>query len=122
MNEMKLCEINENIKHFDQPAFLEKLLGNRELFDELVGYACQQVPDELQNIKKACETKNAEKARNIAHKLKGTALNMCFGPFAELAIKFEEICGSDESTAHSLFNKMELEWKNIKAEIESGSK
>lgn len=118
MNEMNSLANTENIKHFDRSAFLEKLLGNRELFEELVGYACQQVPDELANIKAACETGNAEKARNIAHKLKGTALNMCFGPFAELAIKFEEKCCADETAARSLFDGMEKEWGLIKAEID----
>ena len=112
---------NDNKPHFDKPGFLEKLLGNNSLLIELIKHSILQVPEEINNLKRALDNKDAEKFKLFAHKLKGTALNMCFERLAIIAIEAEETAENNftgDDILRDNLNRLETEWHKVKEEIE----
>lgn len=112
---------NDNKPHFDKPGFLEKLLGNNSLFIELIKHSILQVPEEINDLKSTLDNKDAEKFKLFTHKLKGTALNMCFERLACIAIEVEEAAENNFTGYDKLrdnLNRLETEWHEVKKEIE----
>lgn len=110
-----------NKHHFDKSGFAAKLLGNDSLFFELIKHSIVQVPEEINDLKKALDAKDVERFKLFAHKLKGTALNMCFERLASIAIEAEETV-ENNFAGHDILrdklNRLEIEWHKVKEEIE----
>ncbi len=106
--------------HFNKPAFLNKLLGNEDLFKELTAYSLIQTSEEIRGLKKALIADDIEKFKSYAHKLKGTASNMCFERIADLVALIEKTI---ENSSYSIkqiqtcIDSIESEWKQVKQEI-----
>jgi HPt (histidine-containing phosphotransfer) domain-containing protein len=121
MSECNAYSTNDNKPHFNKSGFSEKLLGNNSLFIELIEHSIIQIPDEINNLKKAFDSKDIERFKLFAHKLKGTALNMCFERLACIAIETEETAENNFDGSDILcdkLNRLEGEWHEVKEEIE----
>lgn len=120
MNEYNANLIGGNKLHFNKSGFSEKLLGNNSLFIELIEYSIIQIPDEITNLKKAYDSKDVGKFKLFAHKLKGTALNMCFERLACIAIEAEEAAENNfdgDDILLDKLNRLESEWFKVEEEI-----
>ncbi len=121
MNESNAYSTSDNKPHFDKPGFTAKLLGNKALFLELIEHSIIQVPEEINNLKRALHNQDTERFKLFAHKLKGTALNMCFERLACIAIEAEKTAENNFAGSDILnenLNRLESEWHKVKEEIE----
>jgi len=63
-------------KTFDREGFLSRILDDMELAIELVQAFLQDMPNQIQLLKTAIESRDAEQAMRQAHRIRGAAANM----------------------------------------------
>jgi HPt (histidine-containing phosphotransfer) domain-containing protein len=61
---------------FDREGLLERVGGDRELFDEIVRMAAADFPAILDQLREAAAAGDSERARMHAHSIKGAAANV----------------------------------------------
>jgi len=74
---------------FDREGFLLRCMGNQALATKLVGVFAVTLPKEQQALRSAIETNDLDEVRRIAHRVQGTAKNLCAIPLAEAAFHVE---------------------------------
>ena len=107
----------DNEIHFDKVRFLERIGGEKELFNALIESSKSQFSEDLDSLNKALENNDLEVIRRSAHSIKGAALTMCFGILAKIAEDTELIPDSEVSKMSESYNDMQKEWTNIQKEL-----
>jgi PAS domain S-box-containing protein len=91
-NDIKDEELNRksNMDHFSLEQLKERIGDNKELIDKLLLMARGNFDEYLLKQNQNLQEKNLTEIKNAAHKLKGTALSLCFNSLSELAARLEK--------------------------------
>jgi HPt (histidine-containing phosphotransfer) domain-containing protein len=107
---------------FDRKGFLLRCMGNQALATRLAGVFLVTLPKEQQALNSAIETNDLDEARRIAHRVQGTAKNLCAVPLAEVAFHVEN--AAEQRDVLSLEIHLETLKKQVEAilgELASGA-
>jgi len=101
-------------------------LGDQELLAELAGLFLEDVPPQLEALRKAIEGGDASSAQRVAHTLKGSCGNMGAVKMATMCVELEDAGRSGElERAPMLVERLQAEFERVRqaleAEIEKGS-
>ncbi|MGM0419308.1 MAG: response regulator [Thermodesulfobacteriota bacterium] len=111
--ELKKKQSEDSLKHFDKSAFWN-MVDDDEVYDEMLEVVKKEMPGKIYAAEKAISENNLEKAGQLLHSIKGTALNMRFHVLSDLIDKIEKsIIISDFESLHTDFEEIKNEWENI---------
>ena len=120
------CEKSENDRpphvpsSFDRATALERLGGDEELFEELVGLFRVEGLRMLQEIRESLQSGDALAVQRTAHGLKGAASYLGGLKTAEIAWRLEQLGGSrDLSSAGPAFQQLEEELVQLLAALKT---
>lgn len=108
---------------FDRGGFLSRCMGNQALATKLVGVFLGTLPKEQHALQSAIESTDLDEVRRIAHRVQGTAKNLCAVPLAEAAFLVEH--AAEQRDVASLYTHLETLKKQAEAilgELASGAK
>jgi len=108
---------------FDREGFLLRCMGNQALATKLAGVISGTLPKEQQALHSAIETNDLDEVRRIAHRVQGTAKNICAVPLAKAAFHVEN--AAEQRDVASLDTHLETLRKQVEAilvELASGAK
>ncbi len=108
--------------HFDKKTFLDYIEHNETLLSTLIASVLDAFPDYINQLEKAVREKNLEQTRELAHKVKGAALNMCFTKMSALTLRMEQQIDLSSEETTSLLQELTQEWILIKNILEKMQK
>jgi HPt (histidine-containing phosphotransfer) domain-containing protein len=112
-NEIKKQKRSTSL-HFNKTKLL-KIVGNdKPLIKELFTYAQIQIPKLFDLLDIAIKSKNHTEIKNLAHTIKGTALNMCFEQMINLTRSIEENSDKEIEEIEISYNQLLNEWEVVK--------
>lgn len=92
----------------------ELLEFDLEDVEMLVDMFLSDAKESLESVEPAIESNDFEQMRNIAHGIKGSALNLMFEDIAKVALHIEQLAKTKSSADyHSLFKKLEVELNSV---------
>lgn len=109
--------LEPDVPHFDEDKLLEKIDHDTDLMKSLLEMAAEEYPKFLQQMKTACENKDACSVKSIAHTLKGSAYNLEMTAMGDIARKME-FHHEDPEVLLLLLESLEKEWKNVQNILE----
>lgn len=103
---------------FDVNSLMERISGDKELFEELVNLFIEDTPKHLASIKKAYDNKNVDEIQHIAHSIKGSSGNFGASSMQKVALSLEQTAktGNFSKMGH-LIDALEMEFEMLKKEI-----
>ncbi|MGM0608897.1 MAG: response regulator [Candidatus Muiribacteriota bacterium] len=107
-------EKKNNKIHFDKKELISIINNNQEIFEQLVENTLVMLPEYIAELETALNKGDFEKAKNIAHKIKGASANMFFTKLSELAKKLQKIPDEHPEALNVVFKEILSEWKIIK--------
>ncbi|MBJ7427506.1 MAG: response regulator, partial [Bacteroidia bacterium] len=102
-------ETNETDKHFDFEKLKERLDQDVELISQLLEMTKEYLVDFLPILDDLIAKNDRAAIKSHAHKLKGTALSVCFNELAMLLLEFEKLDNYDDYNFISLRAKISTE-------------
>jgi PAS domain S-box-containing protein len=75
--------------HFDGELLLKRLHNDTKFFKDLIQVSLMQFATDINDLKKEVHQKNLHMVARIAHRIKGSASNMCFVKLAVLSKEIE---------------------------------
>ncbi|MCC5815155.1 MAG: Hpt domain-containing protein [Leptospira sp.] len=107
--------------HFNRANLLNKLGGNESFLKEILGMVKSGLieSDILELEQKISNKEDESSIRKIAHKVKGTALGVCFEILADYASQLERMEPWEWEMARNLIDRMESELKYLLELIEN---
>ncbi|MGA8234568.1 MAG: response regulator, partial [Candidatus Acidiferrales bacterium] len=107
----------------DLPAVLNRLEGDRELFDEMAQLFREGCPRIMEDIRSAVDTRDAKALQRHAHNLKGASANLGAVGVSRAAAALEDCARSGNlEGADDLFKSLELNLGQLLPELESLSR
>jgi len=95
---------------FDYESALERVEGDAELLNDLIGIFLDDLPNQSSALHKAVEAQDAIRIEHEAHRLKGAAGSLGAKAVAECAARLEATCrGKNLAAARSDWNLLETE-------------
>ncbi|MCE3019258.1 MAG: Hpt domain-containing protein [Pirellula sp.] len=107
---------------FDREGFLLRCMGNQALAKKLAVVFAGTLPKEQRDLHSAIETNELDQVRRIAHRVRGTAKNICAVPLAEAAFLVEH--AAEQRDVALLYTHLESLKKQVEAildELASGA-
>jgi HPt (histidine-containing phosphotransfer) domain-containing protein len=103
---------------FDVDALMERISGDKEFFKELVELFIQDTPKQFVLLKNAYDNKDADKIRQLAHTIKGSAGNFGASSLQKVALSLEQAAQTGNlSKIEHLVDAVEMEFEILKKEI-----
>ena len=94
-----------------------RCVGNITLVQRVLEKFRQRFPHDLDELERALETRDAEEAARIAHRIKGSAANISAGCIQRAATEIEDLSREDRSTDASTMcvqtDRLHREWENF---------
>ena len=81
---------------FDREGLLERLGGDTELLDEVLGIFLDECREMLASIRAAVADADVHRVERAAHSMKGALLNISAEAAAERALRLEQFGGAGE--------------------------
>jgi len=81
---------------FDREGLLDRLGGDSELVDEIVGIFLESADEQIATVESAVADGDAHRVERSAHSLKGALLNIAAESVAERALRLEQAGRSGE--------------------------
>lgn len=108
---------------FDRDGLVERLGGDWDLYDHIVGLFIQNIPARVKKLREALEVGDPLQIHHAAHALKGAAANVDGGVLTQLFDGIEKAGkNKDVESARSLSETMEEELERLLAEMKSARK
>lgn len=108
---------------FDRGGFLSRCMGNQALAAKLVGVFLGTLPKEKHALESATATIDLDEVRRIAHRVQGTAKNICAVPLAEAAFLVENAAVQrDVASLYTHLETLNAQIEAILDELASGAK
>jgi HPt (histidine-containing phosphotransfer) domain-containing protein len=82
--------------NLDMAAALERVDGDRELFEELARLFADEFPENMARIRQGMKTGDARAIEMLAHKIKGAALSLGAPMVSEAAADLESLARTGE--------------------------
>jgi HPt (histidine-containing phosphotransfer) domain-containing protein len=99
---------------FNDAEFLERACDDRELAGIIVGKFVAEVPDDLRTLGVMIESGDAHGVWQLAHRLKGAALNLGASQVGTVALELETIGKSgDLADARQTFTRLEQAYQQL---------
>jgi CheY-like chemotaxis protein len=100
--------------HFDKISLLQKITFDEKFLQEVIEIARITIPETIKLLANAIDIQDKEEIQKNAHKIKGSAANICFNQLAKLAKTIEkESYAGNQMQLNDLFEKIEKEWEEI---------
>ncbi len=104
----------------DLPAALERLGGDRGLYDELVGVFKTECPGMAAEMRRAIDDRDVKTLARSAHTLRGSSSNLGAVAVAQAALELEKLARSEKlEDAGEQFKVLESEIERLFSELES---
>jgi two-component system, sensor histidine kinase and response regulator len=104
----------------DLAAALERLGGDRSLYDELVGVFKNECPGMAAEMRRAIDDRDVKTLARSAHTLRGSSSNLGAVAVAEAALELEKLARSEKlEGAGEQFKVLENEMQRLFSELES---
>ena len=91
---------------------LQRCMGNSALVEKLLDTFLDTLPSEKNSLREAIEKDDLTSVSRIAHKLRGTASNMCAIPLSDAALEVEQAARNNQS---DLVNQR---WSDLDIQLE----
>jgi CheY-like chemotaxis protein/HPt (histidine-containing phosphotransfer) domain-containing protein len=103
---------------FDRAGFLERVMGDEEIAEQIVEVFLDDIPKQIESLKQALEAFDSETFHRVVHGIKGAAANVGGEALRELAAQVEKACkeGHFELLADSC-PKLEQQFNRLKEAI-----
>jgi len=98
---------------FDKEELMDKIYNNKSLYQELINVSLEEMPEHINDLTRFIKEKNLVEIKRVAHKIKGSALNMCFKKIARIARLIEENYEKDMDYVLELSKEIEEEWEKV---------
>lgn len=82
---------NEMDEIWDEQALLKRSLGKEKLMHSLITMFLKSAPKQINDLELACENKDSEQVRYLAHTIKGGAANLSALQVQNVALRLEEL-------------------------------
>lgn len=86
---------------WDKEGLLKRLRHNQDMVDKLISMFVEDNQDIISDLTTAINNNNYNEIAAIAHKIKGSSLNLCFNKLADLASVIEKRAKNNETTDFS---------------------
>jgi len=105
---------------FDRAGFLERVMGDEEIAEQIVEVFLDDIPKQIESLKQALEASDPETFHRVVHGIKGAAANVGGEALCELAAQVEKACkeGRFDSVADSC-HQFECQFDRLKSEIKN---
>jgi two-component system, sensor histidine kinase and response regulator len=112
--------LKEDPAPLDMAAALDRLGGDRDLYDELVGVFKEEYPNIEAELRRAVESRDAKTLERSAHTLKGSSANLGAVGVSNAALELEKLARSGElDGAGERFKILQQEVERLYSELES---
>jgi two-component system, sensor histidine kinase and response regulator len=112
--------INQETEAVDLPAALERLGGDRSLYDELVGVFKNECPGMTAEMRRAIDDRDGKTLARSAHTLRGSSSNLGAVAVADAALELEKLARAEElEGAGEQFKILESEIERLLFELET---
>jgi len=103
--------------HFNREQLTERVRGNTEIVNELLGIVGTQLDAGSIEGFKLVEAENLKALKAFGHYLKGSAVTACFDILAEKAVALETLAQFDKGVALKMMQEIDAEIKYVKGLI-----
>ncbi|MCB9015213.1 MAG: response regulator [Lentimicrobiaceae bacterium] len=107
----------ENLYHFNQSELMERLIGDEDLFRELLITAKVTYTDLIMQLSDAFSRGDCRDVKSIAHSIKGSARSMCFQKLADIAEQLEFVPDTEKNRAELLIGQLNEEYELLKTDF-----
>ncbi len=105
-----------SLQHFNKEEFYNRLAVKESLLKKIMNNSKENIPQILNSLEKAINSRDRDQIKRTAHQLKGASLNMSFNILAEMSKNMESrIELNDMESLADIFQDMEQEWNIISA-------
>jgi HPt (histidine-containing phosphotransfer) domain-containing protein len=104
---------------YDRDGFLDRLMGDEEMAQTMIEIFLDDIPKQIESLKRSLEASDAETVKRIAHSIKGAAANIGGKVLRELAGEIEKACkdGNFESV-NDCYPELEHQFNRLKEAIQ----
>ncbi len=81
---------------FERQRLIDRCMGKLELAERLVKILAEGLPSDLINLQSAMDSGDIAKVASLAHRMKGTAANMCAERLSNAAANLERAARSSD--------------------------
>jgi len=104
---------------FDRAGLLERLMGDHELAERVLGVFCADVPRQIQALKESLEKGDAPVSQRHAHSIKGAAANVGGERLRAVAFEMEKAgADGDLGAAKGRMAELEAEFRRLCETVE----
>lgn len=112
--EVEKEKIEDILTHYNEKEILQRVDNNREVLVDLINSLESEMEDSIANLESDLLNSRDSEARNVAHKIKGVALNMSFPTLVEISKKIEQAIINKDPERDHLFKEIKEEWEIVK--------
>jgi len=102
-----------NSTSFNKDYLMESIGHNEEFYNELIKLAIETLSEDLAELKAINSQKDEKRLKQLAHKVKGTALNLGVGNLSECALDIEKSAFPKASDISEGCDKLSDEIKSL---------
>lgn len=98
---------------FEKEALLSRCGNKNELVKKLINIVLEDIPNQIEKLERALHENNTVEINQVAHKIKGTSLNLGFPKLKNAAENLEKtsrISTSITETIEKLVVQLKIEW------------
>ena len=101
--------------HFNKEEMLQRIDNDKEILQDLINSLEEEMADSIAQLESDLLNSRDSEARQIAHKIKGVALNMSFPILVEITKKINQAILNNQPEVGLLFNQMKNEWEILRS-------
>ncbi len=122
-SDVTTTDLPESLPGIDVQSALERLMGNRKLFNRLLGNFLNEYANAAEQIRSSLGSEDSESARRLVHTFKGVSGNLSATELYAIAVALEtEIRNGNREAAADLLVQLEEAFKTLKeAAVRSSS-
>lgn len=112
--EVEKEKIEDILTHYNEKEILQRVDNNREILGDLINSLESEMEDSIANLESDLLNSRDSEASNVAHKIKGVALNMSFPTLVEISKKIEQAIINKDPERDHIFKEIKEEWEIVK--------
>ena len=106
----------------DRESLLQRCMGNSALVEKLLSTFLDTLPSEKNSLSEAIEKDDLSSVSRIAHKLRGTASNMCAIPLSDAALEIEQAARNNQSDlVNQRWSDLDNHFENLMDALAAGA-
>jgi HPt (histidine-containing phosphotransfer) domain-containing protein len=103
---------------FDCDTFLDRMMGDREMAATIVEVFLDDIPKQIEALRQALDTCDAETFQRLVHGIKGAAANVSGEALRELAAQIEKACRDGQfEAAAGQYPQLQVKFDQLKEEM-----